>query len=295
MRASSRHRVKAALFAAPVLFCLIAAGVFLHQADTSRQRWEGTRDVRKSPVNAEDSVQVGCDRAPESEVRTVNQTEPLQVDSPQAELSRTSGEELRKIRAMVVELADQLAAADETLMHMQELARQADLRRATLNRLRSAKEQLEAELKNASVEERRLLTDRDALLRDRQERQKTFSVTALTGASSGQLRPATFVECAERRAIIQPQATALSAASDVSDSQALLAAARRTNYVVFLVRPDGFETFQRYRALLLSESQQAGVPIDLGFEPVNADWVLVYPGQKGSAYSPPTKGEGENG
>ena len=60
-----------------------------------------------------------------------------------------------------------------------------------------------------------------------------------------------------------------------------MAAARRTRYVVFLIRPDGFYCFGNYRAAILAANQEAGPVIEFGYEPFNAEWKPVFPGKEG--------------
>ena len=49
------------------------------------------------------------------------------------------------------------------------------------------------------------------------------------------------------------------------------------HYVLFLIRPNGFESFFEYRQLVLSRAKQPGGAIEHGYEPVNSDSKLVYP------------------
>jgi hypothetical protein len=81
--------------------------------------------------------------------------------------------------------------------------------------------------------------------------------------------------------ILQPAGTQLGDDPDDDDRRVFLSAASRTGYVVFMIRPDGFRSFNNYRRIVASVNQGSPGKLDCGFEPVNADWKLIYPGQKG--------------
>jgi hypothetical protein len=49
---------------------------------------------------------------------------------------------------------------------------------------------------------------------------------------------------------------------------------------VFLIRPDGFTAFENYRDVLQTHNTSATRALDLGYEPVDADWQLVYPTER---------------
>ena len=117
------------------------------------------------------------------------------------------------------------------------------------------------------------------------DRQKVFLVTALTGGSQPRIRSAVFAECSGDGIRIQPQGTRFSKSVNVAEQRLFLSIVGTTSYVVFLIRPDGFESFFRYRNLVQSESRRTGRYIDVGYEPVDQDWVLIYPGQEREAYA----------
>jgi hypothetical protein len=60
-----------------------------------------------------------------------------------------------------------------------------------------------------------------------------------------------WVECIKEGVILQPQGRRIDLAG-LNNSPALLQAIRQTGYVVFLVRPQGFEAFQHARALAIA-------------------------------------------
>lgn len=97
---------------------------------------------------------------------------------------------------------------------------------------------------------------------------------------SGAHRPAVFMECDARGVWIMPERRLLAASAPSSARQAFLSKARTTGYVVFLIRPDGFTAFENYRDVLQTHNTSATRALDLGYEPVDADWQLVYPTER---------------
>ncbi|AFY59317.1 hypothetical protein [Synechococcus sp. PCC 6312] len=82
-----------------------------------------------------------------------------------------------------------------------------------------------------------------------------------------------YVECLARGVLIHPQRTLVPTAQLDSPTAAFTKLvnqikSRPSEYIIVAVRPDGFDCFEKARAVV----EQAGVAI--GFEPFNADWKL---------------------
>ena len=155
--------------------------------------------------------------------------------------------------------------------------RKALLERSALNALRTSEEEVRRRLARAVAEQKQLVAEYQVAQQKVQRQQNQFTVTALAGGRSGASRRATFLECGRDGATIQPQGILLSLARTDHDQQAFRAALSQTKYVVFLIRPDGYESFRRYRTLLVTGRQELDGTVELGCEPVNHDWVLEYP------------------
>ena len=110
------------------------------------------------------------------------------------------------------------------------------------------------------------------------EEERRFSATALFGTQRIGAQKPTFVECRGDKGVLQPQARR-SAPSPAPTTGRRSSPPRSTHYVVFLIRPDGFDCFENYRKVLLAASPSEPAPIDFGYEPVNADWELDYSGK----------------
>ncbi len=77
-----------------------------------------------------------------------------------------------------------------------------------------------------------------------------------------------YVECARRGAVLQPENIRLPVQPDQAAQDRFLRVARQRRYVLFLIRPDGFDAFRAYRPLVMQNK------IDFGYEPIPQDaWV----------------------
>jgi uncharacterized protein YlxW (UPF0749 family) len=94
---------------------------------------------------------------------------------------------------------------------------------------------------------------------------------------AGSRKPAVFVECTADGVLLMPERTLLQAAVPPTARETFLARVTAKGYAVFLIRPDGLTAFKRYREVLETYNNTARSKVDMGYEPVNADWKLVYP------------------
>ena len=67
-----------------------------------------------------------------------------------------------------------------------------------------------------------------------------------------------------------PREPATARHPDADDQESFLQAAAQTRYVLFLIRPDGYQSFYEYRQLVLSRAKESGSSLDHGYEPVNS-------------------------
>lgn len=175
-------------------------------------------------------------------------------------------EELEKLRAEIAEL-------ERTLERLRLAAKDRPGQLAS-------KQELERKLQEAQRERERLVAELDKVQREIEDKKKEYWVPELPGGTRHTRKPV-YVECTAGGAILQPAGTLLGGDPDDNDRRAFLSAASRTGYVVFLIRPDGFRSFNNYRRIVTSVNQESPGKLDCGFEPVNADWKLIYPEQKG--------------
>ena len=92
---------------------------------------------------------------------------------------------------------------------------------------------------------------------------------------------ATFAECKGGKLRMEPGSVELAGNPTSAESAAFLRAVRTTGYVLFLVRPDGFNTFDQYREVLQDANQNEQSKVEFGFEPVDQDWHLTFPSVAG--------------
>ncbi|MGH9199112.1 MAG: hypothetical protein ACRD1T_25705, partial [Acidimicrobiia bacterium] len=79
-----------------------------------------------------------------------------------------------------------------------------------------------------------------------------------------------WVECTEAGAVLQPQGQRFTLEELNQSSEAFGQAIKEKGYVVFLVRPGGFEAF------VLARASAAAQEVKFGFEPVDEAWVLKF-------------------
>jgi len=146
-------------------------------------------------------------------------------------------------------------------------------------------EELRARVAAAEKQRTELNVKLDALKQSQAKQEKILSVMALSGRHRTNTRPAMFVECMADGVFLQPRQERLPVRPAAVERGVFTAFIEETDYVVFLIRPDGFESFWQYYRLARSRNASPSTAIDVGYEPVNADWHLLYPEQKGQAHA----------
>lgn len=270
------------LLAVSVFCCLIGVSVLVHLATLPEV--SSAADEKLSPLPG---VAAGREIDEELELRKNLKQQLAQVkrelDKLFQQMSGTPGRkepvkqlvaELRGLQSQAEELRRKLAGLEEARREHQ--SRIAELGK-TADSLPGSWEDLGQRVAAAGEEQRRLRTRLEELRHQRGDHEKRFSVTALSGGNRRRHRPATFVECTAHEVRIQPAGERFSGTMDPSERQRFLQRIRATGYAVFLIRPDGYQNFLRYRALVLSAGGAGKEAIAIGYEPVNAEWKLIYP------------------
>ncbi|MFQ5728848.1 MAG: hypothetical protein ACE5GN_00615 [Waddliaceae bacterium] len=158
--------------------------------------------------------------------------------------------------------------------------------------------EVESRLKNSRESERAfdilhkelaVLEQKDAeLLEEKQEIEKQIntvqravndkeSVHAKDLVPAGSLQKAVFIECEEKWIRIMPEGKHLESGPSKASREEFLQIAKTTGYVVFLIRPDGYASFENYREVVENYNKEAASPLEFGYEPIDADWKLAYP------------------
>lgn len=148
----------------------------------------------------------------------------------------------------------------------------------------ATREEVWAELLQIEKECHDLSNQWEFVQRQLKDERKTYVVTSLTGGR-GQQDPAIFAECTSKGIVIQPEGILLSQGLTPNDQKTFLTYVQKTYYVVFLIRPDGLKNFFQYRRLVFSQNRLEKQTVNIGFEPVNEDWILTYPEKEGSLHA----------
>lgn len=293
-----------ALFLIPVLFCLVGAGILVHMASAMAHAPQPNRPLDKTVLaremerlqqtNGEINKELQqesrrllalVEEAQAAERRAhVAQTERKRVEKQagQREAAAASLEaELAILRRQVNELDPRVrnvpwnGPVEVHPLVMAMLKETESSRRKAADRS-ALQEGKKAELETAEEQNRLLRARHDGVTGQLSKKRTTFTLVPPPGTNPQAGRHAMFVECTAEKVIIQPAGRALSAAYTSQDQTTFLRYARKADYVGFLIRPDGFRTFQQYRQLVRSENNTRSTPIAVGFEPVDAHWTLAY-------------------
>ena len=286
MAAPNRLVLMATAFVVPVICCLICAGAFVHLATSStrKQQDEDASLVTRLAEQRDASFNLK-DRLKQMKNRIAALNQELKKADIDKKLERNHRKEVRILISTAAKLQDEQSSIRKKVARAGAVAGKMDSLRTEIALLKSSKNELFTRLRLAESEHGRLLALHDTALKKRKEKKKVFLVTALNGGGTQHAGPAIFAECGADGVTIQPAKRLLKKDMGIADQRAFLSVVRKTRYVVFLIRPDGFESFRRYRSLVASKNRLLSNPIDIGFEPVNGDWVLTYPKQGGQSYA----------
>jgi flagellar motor protein MotB len=166
-------------------------------------------------------------------------------------------------------LQQRIANLTAELHRLEELAKQVDEARRTREAVDQQIAAQEAELAR--------LREHEAALQRQIDAQEQVAATPAEDWVGGTGRDALYVECEFGGATLMPQRDVLSLAPDDSEQQRLLSAARAKRLVIFLVRPDAIHVFLTYRRIVEADNAtRPGAPIDIGWEPIDAEVTLEY-------------------
>lgn len=175
-------------------------------------------------------------------------------------LRDTLSEELAALKSRRAELEDrqlELAELEERVAEMQR-----------------ERQDVEAEIARLETELAATEGEIDTVKREIEDTDRVHAEALVPGGSR---RPAVFVECDAKGAWLMPERRMLEPTVPREARRLFMEHVRKTGYVVFLIRPDGFTAFERYRDFVETYNDTSTVPIDYGYEPLDADWRLVYP------------------
>ena len=227
----------------------------------------------------------------------------------EAEKARFTGEELAKLRREIEELrnalrryshAQQQRALFEALASdLEKVRSQLEAADARLSRLQDAKAEITGEFdalrelrEQAAVSSADLRARIDALKDEigaieqqirgvSREIDESDAVDPRDLVPRGSGRVAVFAECEKSGVKLMPAGTFLPKEVRSQSRQTFLSQATATRYVVFLVRPQGFDSFEKYREVIEDYNETHTERIDFGYEPADADWKFVYPESRG--------------
>ncbi|MBI4602190.1 MAG: hypothetical protein HY721_09540 [Planctomycetes bacterium] len=185
----------------------------------------------------------------------------------EAEL-RATASRVAAERAQAESLRHELARLEDRLEALADLEKRV----GSLRMSREEREELIAKLRK---ETEGLEGQVAAVRRERDDLQKIPARDLVRG---GTTKAPLFVECDGKGAWAMPARQLFEKAAPADAKEAFLKAARERGYVLFLVRPDGFKAFDRYREILEEHNARSRALVDLGYEPVDAAWQLAYPG-----------------
>jgi predicted nuclease with TOPRIM domain len=259
---------------APILCCFIGVGAFLHVAVCLLKAQEHERiDLQRELENLAKAAASLQRKLANTEKRIEELQRKRAEERTQAEAAQRIEEELRRLQKQKAELAAKIGQlpghASTDGGNTQPSASNRELRAELV--------QKEAAMNAANAENDRLVAQLSALRRLTEDSKKTYEVAQMEGLHDWEAPEPVYVECDGSGVTIQPEKTHFGSSPDAQERQAFLKAAKRTGYVLFLIRPSGFSSFDRYRTLVVSKRGDSGNSIDFGYEPVNGEWNLVYP------------------
>ena len=131
--------------------------------------------------------------------------------------------------------------------------------------------ELAAEAAIARLEARVAELERtEASLKDDADEASTVDVSRIYGRGAPGGKAPLWVECVSGAVILQPEGVRISEEELDDGSTRFENAAREKGYVMFLVRPSGFDAFR------LARSAAEDAEVDVGYEPVEASLALDY-------------------
>jgi predicted RNase H-like nuclease (RuvC/YqgF family) len=165
-------------------------------------------------------------------------------------------------------LRSRLLALQERSTELQSQIAAKEARLAELGGQLAGKEGAVKEAEFHTADLRRQLEAADETIKDLKnaiEDKQKIDVTKLGGS----MKNPQYVECLDGAIVLQPQGDRISIQAIKGSDSKFVAAVRRRE-VFFLVRPNGFESFDA----ALASAEKVGATV--GYEPVDADWPVKF-------------------
>ena len=293
------------MFLIPMVCCFIGIGAFIHvtlaaekverlkDAEMKRQKLQDLAELQRQMAVLQNAAKDLQQKIDEVQKRILELTKRLIQLSQNSETAQVLNEETRGLKELLAkllvelsELREQIAQKQNEIDALKDETKDAGPLDEQLKKLQKEMEELEKQRNKAKSKNSGLLQKLDELRRWREAEEDKYEIRPAKERPENAPDPV-FVECTAHGVIIQPEGTRLSHDPVAGDRSRFLAAAKKTGYVVFLVRPNGFGgtstrigSFERYRGLLHTHNRSPNREIKFGFEPIEASWNLVYPGQE---------------
>ncbi len=185
--------------------------------------------------------------------------------------------ELKQVKTALKEEQSRISQLENKKNKIQDNLRDLQEAEKAFNLIQGSLKSLQAKIGALSEENQRLEEAIKTVQRAVEEKEH---VQARDLVPAGSLQAAIFMECDAKGVWIMPEKNLLESEAKNASREAFLRRAGITGYVVFLIRPDGFKSFEKYREVLETYNESASSPLEFGYEPVDADWKLSYPDRK---------------
>ena len=275
-----RATILVLVFVAPAFCCFIGIGAFVHLTAAYAQMTQAPKIGPLEQLQVETKA-VDAFKRKLYEVKKMAYKLRNELANKKVLGSRTQNlwDKTRQLQSTTKCLKEELQLYDQNIYQAWSDTAKLKDQIAELIEVNSRYKDLQAQFDQAREEHASLLSELHEVERKNEEQKNRVSVRGLSDGASRHVRPTTFVECTAEGIIIQPSKKQLGKVPDLTDKNAFLGAVINTHYVMFVIRPDGFESFTNYYELVLSENRFSSEPIDFGYELVKANWDLIYPGQ----------------
>jgi len=170
-------------------------------------------------------------------------------------------DELKKIKELIAELEKELKEKQKQWTAMSSVGQNTD--DSAQRDIARWKKEIEA----ADERLRQLEILRNRLAAQKGDEDQFNPWKDFKGAE--QLRNPLFVECKKYNITIYPQRTLVST-SELTENNPFSSLSHDHDAVIFLIRPDGYESFQQ------ANSWSEKMNWKIGYEPVNAEWKLAF-------------------
>ena len=303
----SRLMVMGIVCVVPVLICMMGAGVLLYivaqnssaevaqltqRQHTATQWQEKIQSLRQRIAQMEEQLREVDRRLAEAQKAQSLQQQIAQLQQEKQRLQQ----ERERLRNQCEALQSQAAAKAHELEKLQQEVAQAQARLAhllqkiremqpgpsdphtpdpgaTLAELRSASQSLQEKLERQKRMNEQKQAELDRLQEELTSNRPRFKIQTIRGSEQWQVPPnPLYVECDGQGIVLQPENQRLPSHPNTEQEDHFLRVVRERKYVLFLIRPNGFQSFRKYRGLLEEKAEE----IDYGYEPIPQDAVVDY-------------------